>query len=414
MLPELVSSRKRLIAPLLLAMALLVTMGTVAVSAVNARAAAPSADPGPPGDDFYTPPSPLPAGKPGDVIRARPAKAGPPTARGLADAWQVMYLSTNALDKPVAVTGIILVPKNVDRAKAPIVGFGPGTSGPAFRCAPSKFIDQGAFYEQSALNEMLTKGYAVAVTDYEGYHKDPKTTYVVKSMGYNVIDSVRAAQRLTETGLSKDAKVAFRGYSQGGAATVWAGQQQPQYAPELSLVGIASGGVPSDLAAVGAALEGEKPFGFLLFSLLGMDNAYPELKLDSYLNDTGRTMFADFKNNACTLELLLGYQGKTVADYASPSPYTNEAWLNRVAENTPGSDPIKVPLFHYHSTSDEIVAFQQDKELNDAYCKLGVQVTWKTWDKLSHITMINRAAPDVMAFLADRFAGKPATSNCSG
>jgi pimeloyl-ACP methyl ester carboxylesterase len=404
--------RTRPVALAVAALALLVSAGTASASPAAPAAPASLTDPGPPGDDFYTPPSPLPAGAPGDVIRARPAKAGPPAARRLADAWQVMYLSTNALGKPAAVTGIVLVPKSGDRAKAPIVGFGPGTSGPAFRCAPSRFIDQGAFYEQAGLNDMLAQGYAVAVTDYEGYHKDPKTTYIVKSMGHSLIDAVRAAQRLPETGLSKDARTVFRGYSQGGAAAVWAGQQQPKYAPELNLAGVVGGGVPSDLAAVGIGLEGAGAFGFLLYSLLGMDNAYPELKLDAFLNDAGRTMFAGFRENACTLELLLDYAGKTVPDYTTSSPYGTTAWLDRVAENTPGAEPIKVPVLQYHSTADEIVAFGQHKELRDAYCALGVQVTWKTWDGLGHITLIQRGGKDVMAFIADRFAGKPATPNC--
>ncbi|MDL4818434.1 lipase family protein [Actinomadura opuntiae] len=413
---------RALLAPAAAALALVVALGTASAAPANAAPAAPQAkpvaaapagtDPGPAGDAFYTPPSPLPAGKPGDVIRARPAKAGPPAARALADAWQVMYLSTNALGKPVAVTGMVLVPKNGDPAKAPVVGFGPGTSGPAFRCAPSRFVDQGAFYEQSAINEMLQAGYAVAETDYEGYHENPTTTYVVNSMGYDLIDAVRAAQRLPEAGLSPDAPVAFRGYSQGGAAAMWAGQKQPGYAPELKLTGVVGGGVPSDLAAVGAPLEGAKPFGFLLYSMVGMDNAYPELKLASYANDAGKAMLADFQDNVCTLELLLGYQGKTVPDYFTSSPYANEDWLARVAENTLGADPIKAPVFQYHSTADEIVAFGQAKELRDNYCRLGVQETWKTWDKISHITLVYRGNQDAMAFLADRFAGKPATSNC--
>ncbi|TDD67925.1 lipase [Actinomadura darangshiensis] len=399
------STRRRAVVALVLGLLL-------AGMSVVPAAAAPAADPGPAGDAFYAPPSPLPAGEPGDVIRARPAKAGPPTARSLANAWQVMYLSTNALGKPVAVTGIVLVPKKADPATAPIVGFGPGTSGPAFRCAPSRFIDQGAFYEQAALNEMLTQGYAVAVTDYEGYHEDPATTYVVDSMGYSVIDAVRAAQRLPETGLSADAQVAFRGYSQGGAAAMWAGQKQPGYAPELKLAGVVGGGVPSDLAAVGLPLEGKDPFGFLLYSMIGMDHAYPELDLDSYLNDAGRAAVTGMEGGACTLELLLDYRGKTIPDYFTASPFATEAWLDRVAQNQLGLEPVKVPVFQYHSTADEIVAFGQAKELRDNYCKLGVPVTWRTWDGISHITLVYRGDKDAMAFLADRFAGKPATSNC--
>ncbi|MEV4002364.1 lipase family protein [Actinomadura sp. NPDC049753] len=396
---------------LALAAALLAALCAVPASSAPASAA-PATGPGPAGDAFYTPPSPLPSGSPGDVIRARPAKAGPPTARSLADAWQVMYLSTSALGKPVAVTGIVLVPKKADPAKAPIVGFGPGTSGPAFRCAPSRFIDQGAFYEQAALNEMLGKGYAVAVTDYEGYHENPATTYVVDSMGYSVIDAVRAAQRLPESGLSKDARVAFRGYSQGGAAAMWAGQKQPKYAPELKLAGVVGGGVPSDLAAVGLPLEGRDPFGFLLYSMVGMDHAYPELDLASYLNDAGRAMVDGLEGGACTLELLLDYKGRTIPDYFTTSPFATEAWLNRVAENQLGGEPVKVPVLQYHSVSDEIVAYGQAKQLRDDYCKLGVPVTWKTWDGVGHITLVYRGDEDAMAFLADRFAGKPATSNC--
>ncbi|WP_433331935.1 lipase family protein [Spirillospora sp. CA-294931] len=395
------------------AVALTVSLGSASAAPTKPQAPAKTSAAEPPaGDAFYTPPSPLPQGQPGDVIRFRPAKAGPPAARGMADAWQVMYLSTDSLGKPVAATGIVLSPKNVDRAKAPIVGFGPGTSGPAFRCAPSKFIDQGAFYEQATVNEMLAKGYAVASTDYQGYHENPKTAYMVNGMGYQLIDAVRAAQRLTETGLSKEAKVIFRGYSQGGGAAMWAGQKQPKYAPELKLTGVVGGGVPSDLAAVGAVLEGAKPFGFLLYSMIGMDNAYPELKLSDFLNDEGRKMVADMNGKNCTLELLQGYAGKTVQDFMTESPYGTQAWLDRVAENTLGAEPIKVPVFQYHSTADEIVAFDQDRELRDNYCKLGVQVTWKTWDKISHITLVYRGNKDVMAFIADRLDGKAPTPNC--
>ena len=185
-------------------------------------------------DPFYTPPAVLPDGAPGDIIRARAAKAGPPTARSLADAWQVMYLSTDARGERNAVTGTILVPKGVSRATAPLVAFNPGTSGPAFRCAPSRFINSGSFYEQAMLNRLLQAGFAVAVTDYEGYRQDPKTTYIVgRAMGPAVLDAVRAATRLPEAGLSPTPKVAIHGFSQGGAASMWAGQLEPTYAPEI-------------------------------------------------------------------------------------------------------------------------------------------------------------------------------------
>jgi hypothetical protein len=73
-----------------------------------------------------------------------------------------------------------------------------------------------------------------------------------------VIDVVRAAQRLPDARLSPDAKVVFRGYSQGAGASMRAGEPQPDYAPELNLVGVVGGGVPADLVQVALPLDGKK------------------------------------------------------------------------------------------------------------------------------------------------------------
>ncbi|WP_026360160.1 lipase family protein [Amycolatopsis nigrescens] len=387
--------------------------GLVSAAATGPAQAAPApaaADPWPPDDSFYVPPSPLPAGKPGDVLRWRPSKPGPSSKT--VNAWQVMYLSTDALGKPNAVTGTVLLAKNADPATAPVVALTPGTHGPAFQCAPSKMLSIGAFYEQPALDGLLGAGYAVAMTDYEGYQPEPKTTYMVgQSMGHATLDSVRAAMRLPEAGLSADAKVAVRGYSQGGGAAMWAGQQQPEYAPELKLVGVAGGGVPADLVQVSLSLEGKRGFGFLVYALMGLDAAYPELKLDSYLNDHGRTEFAKMRAGACTADLLLDYSNRKLIEFMAKSPVLEPAWLARIKENKLGATPIKVPVFDYHGTRDDIVSFRQAETLRNDYCKLGVAVTWKTYDS-DHITPIYTGNADALQFLADRFADKPAAPNC--
>ncbi|ADJ49313.1 lipase [Amycolatopsis mediterranei S699] len=387
----------------------LATLVALVLTTAFAPAAA-SAEPAPPGDAFSVPPSPLPAGKPGDVIRWRPSNAGPRTAS--VDAWQVMYLSTNALGQPDAVTGTVLVPKNADRATAPIVAFAPGTHGPAFACTPSAMIAIGAFYEQPGLDDLLDAGYAVAVPDYEGYQPAPKTTYVVgRSEGPAVIDAVRAAQRLGAAGLSASAKVVFRGYSQGGGAAAWAGELQPSYAPELNLVGIAAGGVPADLVQVTLQLDGKFGFGVFAYALLGLDQAYPELQLDSFLSGNGRAKLAEMKQSACTFELLTTYANQKIADYTTGPGYIKPAWVARLTENKLGGSPPRVPVFLYHATGDQLVQFAQADSLHKAYCAAGVQETWKTYDT-DHITLVYTGNADVLAFVKDRIAGKPATASC--
>ncbi|MGV9359600.1 lipase family protein [Amycolatopsis sp. NPDC003731] len=387
----------------------LATLVALVLATVSAPAVAAAA-PAPADDAFYVPPSPLPAGKPGDVIRWRPSNAGPRHAS--VDAWQVMYLSTNALGQPDAVTGTVLVPKTADRATAPIVAFAPGTHGPAFACTPSKMIDIGAFYEQPGLDDLLDAGYAVAVPDYEGYQPAPKTTYVVgRSEGPAVIDAVRAAQRLGAAGLSASAKVVFRGYSQGGGAAAWAGELQPTYAPELNLVGIAAGGVPADLVQVTLQLDGKFGFGVFAYALLGLDQAYPELQLDSFLSGNGRAKLAEMKQSACTFELLTTYANQKIADYTTGPGYIKPAWVARLNENKLGGTPPRVPVFLYHATGDQLVQFAQADSLHKAYCAAGVQETWKTYDT-DHITLVYTGNADVLAFVKDRIAGKPAPASC--
>ncbi|MBN6036644.1 lipase [Amycolatopsis sp. 195334CR] len=366
--------------------------------------------PGPFDDSFYTPPSTLPAGKPGDVIRWRPSIPGLNTLN--ANAWEVMYLSVNALGKPNAVTGTVLVPKGVDPAKAPIVGFGVGTQGPAFKCTPSKAISRGTLYDQPAINDSLSAGYAVAVTDYEGYSKDTVPTYIVgQSMGPALIDSVRAAQNLDAAKLSKTSKVVFQGYSQGGGAAMWAAEKQPSYAPELNLVGVAAGGVPADLNEVAKGLDGYLGFGFLAFAAVGLDTAYADLKLDSYLNDTGRTELQEAKENACVVELLANYPFKKISDYTTSNPLNTPQWQARLAQNKLGANPPKVPVFQYHAVADEIVNTPQADALHKTYCGKGVKVQWNTY-LAEHLTGIFAGNGDAHQWITDRFAGASAPSNC--
>ncbi|MDV6011451.1 lipase family protein [Haloechinothrix sp. LS1_15] len=366
--------------------------------------------------DFYRPPSPLPEGGPGEIIRSRPSSAGPRSAQALAEAWQVMYHSTDALGEPNAVTGTVLVPRDVPGEEVPIVALAPGTHGPAARCAPSGMIDAGAYYEQNPLNELLRSGYAVAVPDYEGYYEGGGTTYLAgRAMGAATLDVLRAAQRLPEAGLGENVPVAVRGYSQGGAAAMWAGEMHSGYAGELDLVGVVGGGVPADLVEVALPLDGTWGFGVLAYGLIGLDNAYPELDLDSYLNEEGRTAFDEMRADACTFELLTRYAGDRIADYTERSPVLRPDWLARIEENALGAGSIDVPVYLYHATNDDLVAFGQARSLRDTYCDQGMDVRWEEYEVDSpapHITMINVADAGVRAFLAELFAGNPVTDGC--
>lgn len=83
----------------------------------------------------------------------------------------------------------------------------------------------------------------------------------------------------------------------------------------------------------------------------------------------------------------------------------------RLAENELGARPPHAPVFLFHGGLDEIIPLSQAQTLRREYCAAGVAVTWGTYAG-EHVTTLAFSAGDVVNYLGDRFAGKPARSNC--
>lgn len=373
-------------------------------------------------DSFYKPPSPLPPGSNGDVIRSRTATFStvPGSAESGISSWQVLYRTQNAMGQAVAVSGTVLVPKAAwtGSGPRPIVSWGVGTRGLGDDCAPSASLTNGSDYEGLNIKSVLDKGYAVAVTDYEGLGTPGIHTYMVgQSMGRAMLDVVRAAQRLPGTGVAANAPVGLVGYSQGGAAAGWATQLAGTYAPELNVKGASLGGVPADLAAVAKSLDGSAFVAFALMAALGLDGAYPDLKLDSYLNAAGK----DLKTKSTTVcitsvdgfSTFLDTAFKHLSDYTTTNPLDTPTWQARLAQQKLGAAAPKFPVYQYHGAIDEIIPLDQAMQLRKTWCAAGVQHTWKTELASEHATGMISGFGDGLTWLGDRFAGKPATNNCS-
>ncbi len=366
-------------------------------------------------DGFYTPPEVLPPGNPGDVIRYRAAPASPLIKVGIGSitAYQVMYLSTDAQGAATAVTGTVILPAGAN-GSTPIVGLGPGTQGMADFCAPSKGFSATLEYDLVYVRSALKRGWAVAVTDYQGLGTPGDHTYVVgRILGPNVIDSVRAAQRLDVAQLSSYAKVGFWGYSEGGGAVAWATELQPVYAPEMNLVGTAAGGIPADLHKLADVQDGNIGFVTIMMAAMGFNQAYPELDLESYLNDYGKRSVESLRNQCIyTAVPLYMFQrmeyflkDKNIKVFEIPSIKA------RADQNTLGSMPPAVPMFQYHATLDEAVDYGQAKDLRIRYCDAGVRLQWKAYLG-EHLTGFLSGQMDAVNWLQDRFDDRSAAENC--
>src|SRR6202795_590454 len=214
-----------------------IARATLALAVVLAltMAATASATPveGRPGEAFYTPPTSTPAGSAGELVSYRPATVNLQVPLPANKAWTVLYQSTAQRGEPDFVTGTVIVPtaKWSGKGSRPLVTVGIGTQGIASKCAPSKQVVNGTEYDGSAIIDSLKAGYAVDLTDYQGYTNGAIPTYTAgKSEGQAVLDIVRAARQLPGSGLNEGDPTFAWGYSQGGQAVGWAGELEPTYA----------------------------------------------------------------------------------------------------------------------------------------------------------------------------------------
>jgi hypothetical protein len=393
-------------------------LAVAALALVGATACQPTPDQ----DAFYRPPRPLPAGGPGTVIRSRAATFTlDPVARTPVPgvrSWQVLYRSQDARGAAVATSGTVLVPTTpwTGAGDRPLVTYAVGTRGLGDPCAPSYTLSQGTDYEGPFVASALARGWAVAVTDYQGLGTPGTHTYTVgPAQGRAVLDVARAAQRLPGTGLSRTGPVGIMGYSQGGGAAGWAGQLARTYAPDLRVAGIAAGGVPGDLLAVAEFVDGSAAVALALMAAVGFDTAYPELDLEAYLNDRGRDLIARAGQlclaSADGAGTLVTAAFTRRADYVTRDPLATAAWRERLGASRLGGTRPAAPVFQYHGLVDEIVPYDQAAATRDRWCARGAEVTFVTLPA-EHVAGVVEGIPLAMQWLAGRFAGAPATSTC--
>jgi dienelactone hydrolase len=332
-----------------------------------------------------------------------------------------MYHSTDAHGRDIPVTGAVLTPTAAwtGTGPRPYVSFGVGTQGLGPQCAPSRQLQAGSEYETGNIDAALQRGYGVAVTDYEGYVSGATPTYVTgPSEAHAVLDVARAARQLPGADAGSSTPVGLWGYSQGGGATGWAAALAPSYAPDVHIVGAASGGVPADLKAVGANLNGNASGGLLGYSLVGFATAYPDLaNFDQLTNDRGRQVAAQLKTE-CVGDTTVKHAFLNVRDltkdhlsYAQFVALPGEAEILRRNNLGTAAPAPTVPVLQYHSAGDEIVPLPQAYQLHRTWCAKGTKTAFVVYPG-EHLTGDPAGAAGALTFLTQRFAGAPFAGTC--
>jgi acetyl esterase/lipase len=351
-------------------------------------------------------------GPPGSVIRDEPMGASPPG--GIAH--RVLYRSTTPEGKPIAVSGVIIIPPGVAPAGGwPIVAWAHPTTGIVPRCAPSlaTFI-----FQQIAGSRPLTeRSFAIAATDYPGLGTPGQHPYLVGvSEARAVIDSVRAAR--TFPGMNNHRYTVW-GHSQGGQAALFTGMISKDYAPELELLGVAAAAPATDLATLMTddlnTTGGRNLTAMTVWSWSRVYNA----ATDSVVAPAVMPVVDRLAEECIESPFDILIRARTAAPLAQEfltvkNPAEIEPWHSLLVRNTPGLLPRSVPVFLAQGTSDGLVRPAVTMDYMKRLCRAGSRVRMLTLPGVSHGFAGAKSADEAVAWISDRFAGRPAPNDCGG
>lgn len=384
--------------------------------------------------DFYRKPAGLPEHQPGTLIRTQEFTPGMDQVFGISSAntttRRIMYVSTDSHDQPTAVTGTVFVPHAAwtGLGERPLVSVAAGAHGQGDQCLQSKSfehpiqahppMDMSIGYELPSIRALLDRGFAVAVTDY--MQVGPVQTYLNRvEQGRSVIDIARAARHLT--GIPTTGPIAFWGYSQGGGAAAAAAELQPTYARELDLRAVYAGAVPADIPRVLQQATSGAATGVVAWTINSALASEPRLRpsVNAVLSAEGIHLL----QTAATECLVAGIVRASIPATAytrSGRPLLDElltipaiaGWLH---QQNLGTIAPTVPVLLHSARNDDLVPYQVQTHLAEAWRARGADVTLRTFESPPVLPgmLIGHSLPhqldnaEAVTWLADRMRGTP-------
>ncbi|MFE1591974.1 lipase family protein [Nocardia sp. NPDC058705] len=361
-------------------------------------------------DPWYSAPDNLAELANGQIVRTRDVQS---YALGIpipVAARQILYRSSDSRGNPLVTATTVLTPGIPwVGSPRPLVSFQEAIDSLAPVCNPSYTLRAGTFKEIAIIQYFLEQGMAVTIPDFDGQHN----FWLTPAEGHMVLDGIRAAKSDPTLGLA-DSGVGLYGYSGGGSASTWAAELHATYAPELPILGVAAGGVPSEKRAiveVGARRELNLTSWGVWTVLLALSREFPDVvNLSELVTDEGLDILRDLENR-CVYTIGATGTLKQIVNYLKdPAALQDPRLLALLEETTPGRDdiPPRMPLLMWHSTTDEILPYETTAgPLIDRYCRTGADLRFLPIPLSEHFIAAVTGIPAAMGWLSLQLRGGP-------
>ena len=374
-----------------------------------------------PAGAFYTAPDPVPSGPAGTIIRSQPHLV--PKAMGApvgTKATAVLYTSRDYVTgKPIAVSGVIYQPPPgpLPKGGRPVVAWAHGTTGIASPCAPSLQANPSQV-AQPGFAGFLSQGWIVTTTDYTGLGTQGPHPYLIgNSSGREVLDSIRAARLLPGTGAGDRAIVA--GHSQGGQSALFAAALAKKYAPEIRLLGVSAVAPAAELKEL-LQLDANETAGVIVSSLAlwSWSHTQPGADLSAVVGKEGRDLIDSIASRCINskkglLEDLPAAAEALALHAIDPAKLqANPVWAQIESENTPPLPAAGPPLLIAQGTADTLIRPQTTAQVVTTLCARRRIVLSVLMPGVQHPDAGLAAAPKVLVWAQNLFAGGRPSSNC--
>jgi len=341
---------------------------------------------------FYDTPSPLPAGKPGELIRSEQCDEYDLPYE--ISAVRILYHSRSPSGEDVAASGVVLVPSGTPPAGWwPVVAWAHDFIGSARQCAPSllRNLDEGPL-----LAMYVGLGYAVVASDYAGLGSDFQHAALdMRSNALDVIYSLPAARAAVP---QLGAKWVVAGYSQGGLTAIGVAEAESEIGDPNYLGAVALSGVP----------EAHEIQRMPVFLARGIKTVFPEFRVEEMLTDKAIPLYQHI-GQACEASAGPDLEAR---EMLKPGWENNRYVKEFFTRNAPGRKPMKGPLLLIGGESDPETPSAIPATAVAQLCKQKDRALFVKYPGLNASAVIGDSVSEQISWIRARFAGHPAPSNC--
>jgi pimeloyl-ACP methyl ester carboxylesterase len=203
------------------------------------------------------------------------------------------------------------------------------------------------------------------------------------------------------------------GHSQGGLASLGVAElegavKDPNFLGTVALAGA------SDLQdGIDAVLRVKLPVlnGLVGFWAFGAKTVYPELELEGVLTKKALAIYNASAEDGCSAASG-AFAALPTEEMLLPGWRSNKYIKQFLARNQPGMQSTHGPLLLVGGGDDVLFTESAGRKVFERLCRSGARVQRNVYSGLGHDPVVYGSLRDQLDWIAARFGGEPAPSNC--